>query len=182
MSDSGSWRIADLFRQFFDIALLRRGPEDLPASQSVLTGTVVAYVLASLAAGALLPPQPGDPVLLLAVDTGLMLLWLVLLLKVAKRPERFQQTATAVFGFQLVLAPLFAAGMWAFLGYREDANWQVPVSMLIVALGIWALVVNARILKSATEWPMFSCIALVLAQALLARGLLLVVFPQAATG
>ena len=55
----------------------------------------------------------------------------------------------------------------------------MPVSLIIVALGLWALVVNARILRAATEWPIFSCVALVLAQALLARGALLMVFPEA---
>ena len=110
-----------------------------------------------------------------------MLLWIWLVVRLAHHPERFLQTTTAVFGFQLVLAPLFTLGMALFLKVRGDPSWELPASLLIMALGIWALVVNARILQSATQWPVFACAALVLAQALAARGVLLALFPEAAS-
>ena len=185
MSASGSWRIGEVLRHYVRIALLKRGPDDLPASQPLLLVTVAAYVVASLIVSMALPaqtgdtaPRPAEPWVAVALDAGLMLLWLNLLLRFARRPERFLQTATAVFGFQLVLAPVFAAGMWAYLRYSADEAMKLPASLIIVALGLWALVVNARIIRAATDWPMVACIGLVLAEALLARGALLLVFPE----
>ncbi len=54
------------------------------------------------------PPVASWPALL-AVEVSFMLLWYALLLRLVGRRERFLQTATAVFGFQLLLAPLLVA-------------------------------------------------------------------------
>lgn len=166
-------------RVYVGIARLKNGPEDLPAVPSLLATTIIAYAVVSLGLGALLPPQPGHPVVLLLIDTVLMLVWLKLVLQLARKPERFLQTAMAVFGFQLVLSPLFAAGMGIYLNLREDPAWQLPVSILVVALGVWALVVNTRILQAATQWPGAACAALVIAQALIVRVILLAILPEA---
>ncbi|MGC4028758.1 MAG: hypothetical protein QM696_07805 [Steroidobacteraceae bacterium] len=184
MSAKSTNALVEAAQVYVDIARLRRGPEDLPAIPSLLLATIVAYALVSLGFGALLPSQGGGghPVLLLAVDTALMLVWVKLMLQVARKPERFLQTSMAVFGFQLVLAPLFASSMALFLRLREDPSWQVPVSILVVALGIWALIVNTRIFQSATQWPGPVCVVLVIAQALLTRGLLMAVFPGTLAG
>ncbi len=172
--------LVEAARVYVDIARLRRGPEDLPAVPSLLLATIIAYGLVSLGFSALLPSEPGaHPVVLLAVDTALMLVWVKLMLRLARKPERFLQTSMAVFGFQLVLAPLFASSMSMFLRLRDDPSWQVPVSLLIVALGIWALIVNTRIFQSATQWPAPACVALVIAQALVTRGVLMAIFPEA---
>ena len=178
MSAFNLQRLGEAVSLYFDIARLKKGPEDLPAAPQLMVATLIAYVIASLAFSALLPPQSAHPLLLLVIDTVLMLVWIHLILRVARKPERFVQTTAATFGFQLVLSPLFAIGMSLFLRMREDPAWQVPVSMLIVALGVWALIVNSRILNAATQWPVFACTALVIAQALAARGILLAIFPE----
>jgi hypothetical protein len=41
-----------------------------------------------------------------------MLVWYVLLLRLARRPERTLQTTTAVFGYQMVLTPLLVTLQW----------------------------------------------------------------------
>jgi cytochrome bd-type quinol oxidase subunit 2 len=180
LGDTPSPGFGQLLRQFVDITLLKRGPDDLPASTGVLAATVGACAAVNLLAGGLLPPQPGQPLVLLAIDTLMMLLWVWLLLKLARKPERFLQTATGMFGVQLLLAPLFAVALWVFLRAKDDQGMQLPGAVLILALGLWALVVTARILKSATGWPTFACIALVLAQALVTRGLVLLLYPDMA--
>jgi hypothetical protein len=165
-------------RLFVEIARLRRGPEDLPVSSSLLATTIVAYFLVSLVLTLLLPHQSGQIVAPLVVDVILVLLWLALLLRLARKPERFMQTATAFFGFQLVLAPLFMVGLALVGSYGEDPSWQVPVMLLVLVLGGWALAANTRILASATGWPLFLCVALVLMQALVIRSALLAIFPE----
>ncbi len=147
-------------------------------SASLLVTTLIAYSALSLALTLLLPDPPGRVVAQLFVDTALALLWIAVVLRIARKPERFLQTATAVFGFQLVVAPVFMAGQ-ALLGtYGEDPTWHVPVLLLTLVLGGWALAVNSRILASATGWPVFICLALVLLQALVTWSVLVGLFPE----
>lgn len=166
-------------RTYVGIARLRKGPEDVPAVPSLLGATLVAYAIVSLGFGALLPARDANPVALFAIDTVLMLAWIKLLLQLARHPERFLQTTLAVFGVQLVLAPLFAVGMAAYLRFNQDPTWQLPVSMLVLALGVWALVVNTRILQAATQWPALACSALVIVQSVVVNLILIAVFPGA---
>lgn len=180
MSAKSTTTLVEAARVYVDIARLKSGPQDIPAVPSLLVTTLVAYAILSLAFGALVPSGDGaHPVVLLVLDMALMLAWVKLLLHLARKPERFLQTSLAVFGFQLVLSPLFASSMALFLRLRDDPAWQVPASLLIVVLGIWALIVNTRIFQAATQWSAPVCVALVIAQALVTRGLLVLLFPEA---
>lgn len=180
MGDTPSWSIGQLLRQLVDITLLKRGPEELPASSGVLAATVAAYVVVGLVAAALLPAESGNALPLLAVSSGMLLLWTWLLLRMARRPERFLQTATALFGVQLVLSPL-AMVPQAFLGPDLDLNqppgWPI---LVLFALGVWALVAKARAFKAATDWTMFACVMVMLAIELLGGGLALMMYADTA--
>jgi hypothetical protein len=181
LNDQSSNRFIDSLRIFVDIARLRCGPEDLPVNRALLAITILGYGLLNLVFSQLLSGTSGQtslPVLPVLVEVAIALLWLALVLRLASRPERFMQTATAVFGFQLVVAPLFLAVLALFARYRDDPAWQVPVMVLVVAVGIWTLVVHARILVAATQWPAFLCMVLVLAEAFLGRVIVLALFPE----
>jgi hypothetical protein len=163
----------DLVRLFADIALLRRGPEDLPASLALLLATLAAFFLANLALNSVFPPLPGPWLGQLVVAIGFTLVWYALLLAAVRRKERFLQTATALFGYQTVLAPLWIAAVWMVGRYRDDPPMLFPVSLVGLAVLIWTLTVNVRILRSALEWPIGSCVAIVVLQTV-ARELLLI--------
>ena len=61
--------MVDLIRLFTQIAVLRRGPQDVPASALLLAVTVVGYFLVNSVVNAVLPPLDGPwlPRLLLDV-------------------------------------------------------------------------------------------------------------------
>ena len=165
-------------RLFVEIARLRRGPEDLPASASLLVATVVANLLLTVVLTYLLPhgPMPiAGPYLAEAV---LALLWFAALLRLAGRPERFLQTATAVFGFQLVLVAPFVLLQALAAGFAGAPSWQPAVVLLMFALLGWALAVTTRILNAATGWPVILCMAMVLLQELATLGLVVALFPD----
>lgn len=180
MSDTTPAGVTQVARLYTDIALLRRGPEDVPVSAVLLAITVLVYMLASLALSSLMPVVETNRVALIALDSFLGIAWYWVVLRLAGRPERFLQTTTAIFGYQTVLAPAFVSGTWLFLQYMKDPVWQLPVSLLLLALAIWTLAVNGRILKAATGWPQFVCVALVVLQALLSRVIELGLFPESA--
>ena len=91
-----------LVKAFLDIALLRRGPQDLPASPLLLylalAAVLVSYVLA-ISPLHLLPQSLMRAV----VDIGFIAAFVYLLLSVAGRRVRFAQTITALFGAGAVL-------------------------------------------------------------------------------
>jgi hypothetical protein len=166
----------DLIRLFAQIALLRRGPQDLPASMLLLGLTVGGYLCVNFLLGMLLPPDDHWRGLLL-VDTPFMLLWYVGLLKLVGRPERILQTTTAVFGFQAVLSPLLIASEWLMRRFGEDASWQVPVTCAWLLVLGWVLAANSYIVRAALEWSPTSSVVLVILQTVAGGLVEFAVFP-----
>src|SRR5580692_10975638 len=88
-------RIADLtemqelVRLFAQIALLRKGPQDLPASLALLAATAAAFVVINCAVSLVLPPIPGPWFLQLLIEVLFTYAWYALLLRLVNRPERF---------------------------------------------------------------------------------------------
>lgn len=182
MSDQSPKRLAGTLQLFIEIVRMRRGPHDLPFDPSLLRATVLAYGLLQLAVGLLLPGEKVPAVAMVLVDIVLTLVTLRWLLRLAGKPERFVQTATAIFGCHFVLAPVLLLVAWLFLRYGgADGDWQAPVLILTFAVGVWVLMIAARILRSATEWPMVACVAAILALEMLTRLVLVLLFPQLLT-
>src|SRR2546423_12309766 len=126
----------ELIQLFAQIAWLRRGPQDLPASTLLLALTVSAYLGVNLVVSSVLPPVKSWPAQVL-VDTLFTLAWYVALLKLVGRSERILQTATAVFGLQGLLSPLLIASDWLMLRLGEDALWQGPGPRAGLVLDSW---------------------------------------------
>ena len=154
----------DFLRLFVQIALLRRGPQDLPASMLLLALTVLGYVCVNLLLSSALPPDPHWLALVL-VDTAFMLLWYLALLRLVGRPERFLQTTTAVFGIQLVLSPLLIASEWLVRRFGEDGSqWQLAVVCVWLLAISWVITANSYIVRAALDWSPTSSVVLVILQ------------------
>lgn len=170
-----------LVRLYADIALLRRGPEALPASAFLLFGTMIANFVVNFIVSTLLPPIPGPWHLQLAVDIVFTFAWYVVLMRLFSKPERFLQTTTAVFGYQTVLAPVWIATAWLAGRFQEDDAWLVPIAVVGLGMLAWVLAANGRILRSALDQPMPVCVSLALLQTVAGQLLLLGLFPPPAT-
>jgi hypothetical protein len=166
----------ELVRLFVQIALMRKGPQDLPASAAVLAGTAAAFFFINCLVSAVLPPIPGHWFGQLVVEVIFTVVWYALLLRILHRPERFLQTTTAVFGYQAVLAPLWISAVWLVRQFADDDTWRLPISMLGLAIVVWTVAANARVLKAALEWATPVCVALVILQYLAGQILLLYLF------
>ena len=166
----------ELIRLFTQIALLRQGPQDLPASPLLLALTMAGYFVAHLVVGTVLPPLPGPWVVHLCLDVVFTFVWYALLLYIARKPERFLQTTTAVYGYQAILSPLSIAALWLERRFDQESIWQFPVTMVNLALLIWIIAVNGHIVKTALEWSMAPSVALVILQTLAGYLLVLTLF------
>ena len=166
----------DVIRLFTQIALLRRGPQDLPASLLLLVLTVLGYVGVNFLVSSALPPVKGWPAQVL-VDTLFTLLWYVALLRLVGRPERILQTTTAVFGFQAVLSPLLVASEWLMRRFGADTTWQLPIACAGLLLVVWLIAANSYVVKAALEWSSTASVVLVILQIFAGQLLLLALFP-----
>jgi hypothetical protein len=140
-----------LAKAFWDIALWRKSPAQLPASAFLLC--LVAAVAAALEAlGALLPPSPGGRILVrVAVSVALPLLFAWVVLAIARQRQRFLQTGTALLGVavlaQLVFYPL--GSLLNFIGTDRPAS--IPLGLLLFAGLIWYLLACANIWRAALD-------------------------------
>ncbi len=97
--------MAAILKLYLDIALLRRGPEDVPASRGLLWATLAAFVALNALLTLAFRPATEHWLPQLLVSVGFTLLWYRVLLIVFGRPERYQQTVTAVLGFGCIVTP-----------------------------------------------------------------------------
>jgi hypothetical protein len=169
--------LAGLALLYLQIASWRRGPQDVPAVGILLPLTIAAYVLLSALVGQLLPPMQPSWRVEVALDVPFMLLWYWLLLAIARRRERYLQTAAALFGVETVLT--VPSMVCDFLQHRfsGDANWQVPVAVAGFALLIWTLIAVGHILRATLERGLTLCLILAFIQ-MLAEEMLLVAVSQ----
>jgi hypothetical protein len=140
-----------LAKAFWDIALWRRSPAQLPASLFLLALVAAAAVLLELLS-ALLPPVSNDrmPVRsLLSVVLPLGFTWAVLVL--ARRRHRFLQTGIALLGVEvvveLVLYPL--GSLIHFMG--SDRLVSMPIEVLMLVGLIWYMLACANIWRVALD-------------------------------
>jgi hypothetical protein len=164
---------------FVQIALLRRGPQDLPASMLLLVLTVLGYTVVYLAVCMVLPPGNAWSTELL-VNVVFTIVWYVGLLRLLGRPERTVQTVTAVFGLQAVVAPLLIASEWLVRRFGQDSDWQLPIAAGGLVLVIWLIAALGHVVKAALEWSTAASVALVILQIAATQLLLIAVFPAGA--
>jgi len=139
-----------------DIVLLRAGPETLPASSSLFAAVVLVNVAVTAVTYFLIPNAPDDWQTKLVVETVVSLLGLRAAFLLAKKPERFLQTTTAMFSCTTLFVPALIPMSATLLPYIEKSDPAMPppaaLSLLAAVLGIWLLVVQVRILRAAFEW------------------------------
>jgi hypothetical protein len=158
----GPEAVTELVRLYGQIALLRKGPQDVPAAGFLLLLTVVAYFTVNVLMVLLLPLLGGPWLRALALDVTFTVGWYWTLLRLLGRGERFVQTASAILGYRTILAPLSLASQWLVRRLGDNETWQMPVSLVYIAVVAWMIAVSGRVLHAALEWPMSACVALVI--------------------
>lgn len=162
-----------LFRAFADIALWRRGPQDLPASRTLVWLVAALYALASGVQIGMMGWNVPSVVLLLLFDLALQAAWLWGLLTFFAYRARFLQTMAAFIGVGTLLAMLdivvtLVSGLFGVTDETPGNPWPwLHLALLLLMLG--------RILQQALERSLFMGMMLtfviMLTISLLARGL-----------
>jgi hypothetical protein len=169
--------MTDLLRLFVQIALLKRGPQDLPGSPTLLAMTALAYFVVNYLVYSLLPEitQPWRQHLI--AEVLYTLLSLALILKVAGKSERYLQTTTAIFGYLIVLSPLTLCAGWLLDRYDSAPNVQFPVALFGLLLFVWMIAVGQQVLKAALELSTLASVVLVILWIFTGQLLIFYLFP-----
>lgn len=162
-----------LFRFFVELAMLRRGPQDLPASRTLLILLAALSVLIGSVNGADLFGGLRTALGANLLDLLLMMLMLFVLLQVKGHLARWQQTASAFFGLgalagMVMLLVRVPAGA---LGIMELAM----LADLVVA--VWLHVALGGVLRHALDMPLLAGVAIVLSYTIMAFNIIARVFP-----
>lgn len=143
----------EIIQAFLDIAMLRRGPEDLPVSGFLLGLAGVAYLSTGALTVASYSRSSGDFFAQLALDFVLMLVFFVALLAINRKTARIGQTLTAVMGTGALLAVIsLPLTLWL------DTQGAASSAAIFPAIGIyllvlWSIGINGHILRRALEIP-----------------------------
>jgi hypothetical protein len=169
--------MTDLLRLFLQIALLKRGPQDLPASPTLLAVTATTYFAVNYIVYSLLPDitQPWRQHLISEVVYTLVSLGLIL--RLAGKPERYLQTATAIFGYLIVLTPLTLCAGWLLDRYKAAPNVQFPVALFGLLLFVWMVAVGQQVFKAALEVSTLASVVLIILWIFTGQLLILSLFP-----
>lgn len=138
---------------FVQIALRRRGPEDLPDSQFLLLVAGLAYVITQAALAA--PVYGSVPLLIrsLALDLLLLCGFLWGLLRFTGHASRFRQTLTAVLGTGAVLSACMLPFNHWLDTVGEPGKLALAPTIGLLAVVAWSLVVNGHIFSRALSRP-----------------------------
>ena len=160
---------------FVELALLRRGPQDLPAATvllillavlSVLIGTINSVDLF----GGVRPALGAN-----LLDLFLALVLLFLLLQVRGHAPRWQQTASAFLGLGVL------AGLVTLLvRLPATALGIADIAILVeLVLAVWLHVALGNVLRHALDLPLLAGVIIVLSYTVLAFNVIARIFPPA---
>ncbi len=152
-------RMNELARAIFDIALLRRGPDDLPASPFLLRLALLVYVALGAVGAAFYTGGLGETLAQTGLDLVLVFGFFGLLLAIHRRLPRFAQTMTAVLGTGSLLYLLrLPLDVWL-SALPEGAPATLP-ALLMLLLAVWSIIITGHILNRALEIPFLGGIVL----------------------
>lgn len=148
-----------LIRLFIDIALHRKGPQDVPPAGTLAGLTLLAYL--ALGAATLWPSAMSINLMIgqLALDLLLVVLVFGGLLAATGRAGRITQTLAALFGTGALLSAVALPFVWTSVRVLADGaptpGMEVPA--LLSTMGLFtilmaSLLVTGHILRHALDW------------------------------
>lgn len=136
----------NLLQTFGEIALWRKGPQDLPASTALALLVLTAYVTIEFVGVRLFDLDLRAALVFIGVDVLMLSGWLWLVLTFFGRRQRFTQTITATLGVGtlILLLDILMRSVQLALGLGDElsGNWLL-VRFLIIALVMGRIFMHA---------------------------------------
>jgi len=135
-----------IIKTLFEICLLRKGPEDLPADTSLLMLLVGVSLFVSVWLGSAVH---NFQIAIMLGLVGMLFSYAFTKILLTKKPERFMQTFCAMLGTGILIDIISIPIIYPLLGERLDENSAVLFKLLALAIYIWFVVVCGSIFSRA---------------------------------
>ena len=162
-----------LFRFFVDLAILRRGPQDLPASSALLALLAVLSVLIGGINTAAFFGGLGAALGANLFDLMLSMVTLFVLLQFRGHAARWMQTMSAFLGLGLLVG-LIMLLVRPLAGLMGAAQFATQVDVL---LALWLHVALGSVLRHALGVPLPAGVLIVFAYTLMVLSIITRIFP-----
>lgn len=168
-----------LFRLYYEIALWRRGPRDVPASIPLLAFVALAnFAVSAVQARFAYPDETLEGSLLrAAADLALTVLFFWIVLAIGRRSHRYVQTLSALLGSGTLLALPMLVVLLVGRAVPKGSPLGFLVSLAALPLLIWALFVVGHVVRAALESPLFVGMAVSMTYFVVGYVLLVQLFP-----
>lgn len=160
-----------LIQFFIELCLLRRAPQDLPASVILVRFLILVYLGVGVLLGAATGQGLWEALAQTLVDAALLVGLLYGGLRWLGRRARFEQSASALLGSGAVLNLLVLVPLGLASG-GGDSQLTGVAAVLFLALLAWSLVVMGHILRHTLDLPLVQGALIAIAYNLLAYSLL----------
>ncbi len=137
---------------FLQICLLRRAPQDIPASSLLLAMTLLLHFLFTVLA-AMLDPNPQQVMLIAVIECLCLLAFVYVVLLLRSRTNRWQQTVTALVGTGIIIKLIFFPVLMLLPGGGGLHETPTSVMWAVWLLSLWGLLVLAHIFRHALSVP-----------------------------
>ena len=162
-----------LIKFFVELALLRRRPQDLPASPVLLLLFAVLNVVLGAANGAKLFGGFGNALGANLIDLLFSMLVLFALLQIRGHPRRWLQTTSAFLGLGVLAGILMTLVQIPV----EAVGTPGSVALLNLVLIIWLHLALGGVLRHALEVPLALGVVIVLAYTVMSFTLIARIYP-----
>ena len=136
-----------LIRTLFDIALLRKGPEDIPRSWVLFMMILALWLFSSLAALALIERFDESDFFLGLFSATIGILCYAALVVASGRSARLLQTISAILGCGALISLAFVAEYVLFLPFLGE----VPTGIVANLILLWSVPVEGHIIARAID-------------------------------
>lgn len=160
---------------FLDIAIFKKGPQDIPASPWMLRITLPVYAGINLLI-LFINDNAGTAILQILVDFLLMVSFCWPLLYFSGKTNRFSRTLCALIGTDAVIG-FFSIPAVISLGPQSE-EW---VFLSLLAMMFWHWLVSAHIFRHALDKPLFFGLGLSLLYILISSQVMALLFPVIST-
>lgn len=138
---------------FTRILLLRSAPAEVPASPALFWLVFLLLLGLAMVRGVISGLSPLENLTFNVVNFGSLLVFVYILLYLVRRPQRFQQTVSAIFGVSVVFYLLDFPAYWLIV------SEVLPLGHVLVTLSafylfvllVYSVVVTGHILRHAME-------------------------------
>ncbi len=134
-----------------DIILLRKGPDALPVSSSLMFILIIINLVISTALGSTIH---GHQVALSLSVIGLFISYVFIKLLLVNKPERFVQTFCAIIGVSILLDLISVPIVFPLLNENANQSTVMLFGLLASALYIWLVVTYGSIISRALSSTM----------------------------